>query len=187
MRMPGACEQELRISRTDRQIRNADLAARIENLGPMRSTVCGLVDAAFFVGTIGVTKRADIDDIRVSRVDHDPADLARVLQTDVGPSSAAINRFVNPVARREIRTNVGLARPNVDGLRVRWGYNDGADRADGLVVEDWRPNSSSVGRFPDASVDPTKIKCCGVARDASHGNHSTSAKWADETPFQTIH
>src|SRR5258708_13748286 len=118
MRMPGACEQELRIARTDRQIRNADLEARIENLGPTRSTVGGLVDTAFFVRTISVAKRADVDDIRISRIDHDPADLPRVLQTDVGPGSAAINRFVNAVARREIRTNVGLARPNVGRLRV---------------------------------------------------------------------
>src|SRR5216684_1260168 len=124
----------------------------------MRSPVCGLVDAAFFVGTIGVTKRADIDDTRVSRIDHDPADLPRVLQTDVGPSSTDINRFVNAVARREIRTDVGLARSNVDRLRVGWSHGNRADRADGLVVEDWRPNSSSVGRLPDSSIDSTKIK-----------------------------
>src|SRR5438105_2116806 len=102
----------------------------------MTSSVGGFIDAAFFVWTVSVAQGADVDNICVSRIDHDSTDLARVFQADVRPCRAAIHGFINAVARREIRTNVGLAGSSVDRLRVGWSYGNGPDRADRLFVED---------------------------------------------------
>jgi len=79
-----------------------DLWPQIENPRPMRPSIDGFVDAALLVGainagTISVSQSADVNDVRILRIDHDPADLARVLQPDVIPSCAAVNGFVAPL------------------------------------------------------------------------------------------
>ena len=45
----------------------------------MHSSIDGFVDAALFVRTISVPQSADINDVWILRIDHNPANLSRVL------------------------------------------------------------------------------------------------------------
>src|SRR5512132_2769459 len=70
----------------------------VENLLPRLAAVGGAEDAAFRVRAEGVADRRDQHDVRITRVDDDRADLARVLQPDVVPGLAAVGRFIYAVA-----------------------------------------------------------------------------------------
>src|SRR5580704_11512599 len=153
----------------------------------MRPSINGFVNSALLIWSVGVTESADIDDVRISRIDYDSADLAGILQAYVGPRRAAVGRFVNAIAGRQVGSNVGLASSGKDRLRVRWCQCDCPDRADRLVVKDWPPDSSSVRSFPDAAIDRAEIKGCRVARHACDSNHATSTEWANESPFEATH
>jgi hypothetical protein len=134
-----------------------------------------------------MAQRPDVDDVRILRINHDPADLARLLQADVRPGRAAIRGFVDAVAGREIGTNVGLAGSGVNGFGVGGRYGDRADRSDGLTVKNRGPDSSGIGGFLDAPIDRAKVKRSGVARHAGHGGYPATTEWPNEAPLEPIH
>src|SRR5579862_9070901 len=150
----------------------------------MRPSINGFVNSALLIWSVGVTESPDIDDVRISRIDYDSADLAGILQAYVGPRRAAVTRFVNAIAGRQVGSNVGLASSGKDRLRVRWRQRDCPDRANRLAVKDWPPDSPGVRSFPDTAIDCAEIKGCGVARHACDRNHTTSTEWANESPFE---
>jgi len=149
----------------------------------MRPSINGFVNSALLIWSVGVTESADIDDVRISRIDYDSADLAGILQAYVGPRRAAVGRFVNAIAARQVGSNVGLASSGKDRLRVGWCKRDCPDRADWVIVKDWPPDRPSVRSFPDAAIDRTEIKGCRIAGHACDGNRATSTEWANEPPF----
>src|SRR5215472_6376693 len=107
-------------------------------------------DAALLLRTKRLTDRADVDAVRVSRIDHDPRDVPRRVETHVLPRASCVGRLVDAIAERVVRANQpGLTRAGPHGV-VR-GRRDG-ERADGgnvLVVEDRPPGDAGVGRLPD--------------------------------------
>jgi len=185
--MPCAGKQNLRIARTDRQIGNANVGSLIEHLAPMRSSIDGLVDAAFRIWAISMTECADVNHVRILRIHHDAADLVGVLQTDVRPGCAAIGRFVDAVTGRQIGTNVGLAGSSVDGLGIRGRHGDRADRSHRLALKNRSPYRSGIRGFPDTPIDRAKIKSGRVPRHTGHGNRPAPAKWPNQAPFEPVH
>ncbi len=158
----------------------------------MRSSIDGFIDAALLVGvgnarTKNMPESADIDNVRILRVDHNPADLPRVLQPYVTPRGAAVSGFVDAVTGREIFANVALAGPGIDSLSVGGSHGQRPDRGHWLAVKDWCPDNSGVGRFPYPAIDRAKIKRRRVARNAGHSHHASPAKRADQAPFQPTH
>jgi hypothetical protein len=69
---------------------------------------------------------------------NNPADLARLLQTDVIPRCAAIGGFVDAVAGREVLTNVALAGSGINGLG-----SDGATASAPIEATPGRQKSAS--------------------------------------------
>ena len=152
----------------------------------MRSSVDGLVNPTLFVWSIGMTESTYVDHFRVSRINHDSADLASILQAHVRPRGAAVTGFVNSIAGRQVRANIRLASSRVDRLRIRWRHRDRPDRSHRLFVKDRHPDRASIRGFPDAAVDRAKIKSGRVARHSCHGDRSTSTEWADESPSEAV-
>ena len=158
----------------------------------MRPSIDRLVDATLLVGTINagtisVPQSANVNDVRILRIDHNPADLARVLQPDVIPRCAAIRGFVDAVSGREVLANVALAGSGINGSGIGGSHGQCADRGHRLAVKNRRPDDSGIGRLPDSAIDSAKIKSCRVARHASHGYCASAAERADQTPFEPIH
>src|ERR1700687_285685 len=133
----------------------------------MYSSIDGFVDAALFVGTKSVPQSANVNDARILRIDHNPADLARVLQADVIPRCAAVGGFVDAVAGRDVRTNVGLAGSGINGFRLGGSHGKRADRAHRLAIKNRLPDNSGIVCFPYPAIDRAKIKSCRVAPHAS--------------------
>src|SRR5438552_10825531 len=100
---------------------------------------------------------SDIDDVWIRRVDHDAADVPRLLQADRFPRLSRIGRLVNAVAPRGALPVVRLTRadPDVACVRRRYGYV--ADRHHGVdAVEDRCPRRAlvrAVGTSAAASRD----------------------------------
>ena len=78
-RIPRAGEQQLRIARADRQVRNPDFRSFIEDLGPIRSSIDRFVHPTLFVWSIGMAESTHVDNGRISRINYDSADLARIV------------------------------------------------------------------------------------------------------------
>jgi len=96
------------------------------------------VDAALGVGAEGVPQDGGVGDVGIGRVDDQRADLT-LLFPDVLPGLAGVQRLVDAVTRADVAADVGLAGAGVDHVGVGRGDGNGADRGNGLVVEDRLP------------------------------------------------
>ena len=56
----------------------------------MLSAVGRLEHSSFTVGPIGVTENAHVDHIRIALINDDPADLSRIVQSNILPSLAPV-------------------------------------------------------------------------------------------------
>ena len=74
-----------------------------------------------------------------------------VLEADVLPGLAAVDRPVDAVAVGDAALAVVLAGADPDRERVLRVERDAADRVRALAVEDRRPGRARVGRLPDAA------------------------------------
>src|SRR5690242_16167899 len=77
-----------------------------------------------------------------------------------------------------------FATANVNDVRIRNRYCDGADRAGWLIVENRQPGSSIIGGLKNATVDLRHVKDIWLGRNAGDGTGATSATWADIAPSQ---
>jgi hypothetical protein len=152
----------------------------------MQTAIYRFVDAALRIWSVSVSQGTHVDDTRVLGINHDPANLASVLQPQVGPRVSAIHRLVNAVARGEIGTNVGLTRSCINGVGVRGSNRECADRPDTLGIKNRRPHDTAVGCFPDATIYRSKIEGRGVARHPSHRDDSSSTKGPDQSPLKPV-
>src|SRR5439155_6227724 len=92
------------------------------------------------------------DRVAAAWVDEDLRDVLGVIQSDVGPALAAIDRLVDAVADRHAVADPAFAGAGPDDLRVRGIDRDGADGLDTLLIEDRPECRSAVDRFPHASA-----------------------------------
>ena len=113
-----------------------------------------------------------------ARIDDDGADVARVLQADVGPGGAGVGGSVNAVA-------VGLLTcADDDDVVIRGGDGEVADGGDVLIVEDGFPGYSCVGGFPDAAAGQAHVIRGGVAGNSCNGGDAAGAVGADHAPAE---
>ena len=66
----------------------------------MRPSIDGFVNPTLLVWSIGMTESTYVNNFRISRINHDSADLASILQAHVRPRGAAVDGFVNSIAGR---------------------------------------------------------------------------------------
>ncbi len=119
-------------------------------------------------------------------MNQNPADLFRIVKSDVLPGLATVDRFIDAVARRKIGANVGLAGSSVNNIGIRWRNFDGADGGDTLIVKDRRPYHSRVRGLPDSAADSAEIKRVGIAGYARGGDSPAAAEGTDQPPSQSI-
>ena len=150
-RLPEAGEQRCSGSGGSKATSEAPVSASFLRTCCQRlAAVPGAVDAAFRVGAEGVAEHRGEGDVGILRVDDHGPDLAFLLP-DVRPGLAGVGRLVDAVARGHVAADVGLARADVDDVRVGRRHGDRADRRDRLVVEDRLPGEAAVARLPDAA------------------------------------
>lgn len=184
MRVPGRGKQQVGTVRRDGKIGNANLRALVKHFRPMLPAVGGLVDSTVRVGPVRVTKRADVDNICIPRIDNDTADLTGIAQADVFPALAAIGRAIHSVARGQVRANVRFSGADVNDLWVGGSDGNRSNGSDGLMIEDGLPGDAGVRRLPNAAPNRAKIEGSLTAGNSTGRDCPASAKRTDQSPLE---
>ena len=141
----------------------------VENFLPGLAAVGGAEDAALGVRSIGMAEGGYENDVGVIGIDDDFADGARVAESDVFPTFAGVEGFVDSIALRNVAAYAGLAGANVNDVVIGIGDGQAADGTSSLFVEDWRPTDGAVGGLPDSAAGGAEVVGGGIAGDASGG------------------
>src|SRR3989440_2532423 len=150
---------------------------------PALATVAAAVDATLIVGAKHVPERRHEYDIGVSRMDNDRANVARVAQTDMLPSLAGVERFVDTVAVCEVAARTGLAGAHIDDIVIGVGDCDGANGCDLLLVEHRLPGDTGIGALPYTAGQAAEIPRRMVALYPAHRDDSPAPERFDQTPL----
>ena len=169
------------------QIHRTGLGAAVEHLFPGASAVLGAVDTPFRVGAEGVAQGSHVDQVGIVRMDPDFADMAGLLESQVGPGLAGVGGLVDPVPIGNVQANGGFAGAGVDDVGVRGGHRQGADGG-GVeeAVGDVLPVGAAVGGFPHSAGHGSEIGGHGVHRVARNGHHPAAARRADAAPLEVL-
>src|SRR6185369_10627561 len=151
-RGPQVSVNDFRVLRIESERDRAGVLVFVENFLPRLAAIRRSKHAALFVRAVRMSQSSDVDEIRIARIDEDRADLLCGAQSEMSPRLAAVGRFVHTVAGGEIRPLQSFTTADVDRVRVRWRDCECADRARWLIVEDWFPRVTVIGRLPDAAV-----------------------------------
>ena len=169
LRGPHGRVEHVRVRGVHGDFVRAGALADVEHLLPVRAAVGGPEDAAHLVGSEGVAEHRRVDDVRVLRMDDDPADLPGVAESDVGPALSAVRGLVHPVPRGDVAPDGGRTASHVNDARVGVRHVNGADGARRVVaVRDVHPALARVGRLPEAAAVRAHEVGPGLLGDAGH-------------------
>src|SRR5262249_53755864 len=110
-------EQHVGVTRVEDDVVDPRVLADVQNAIPALSAGGGLVQPAVAAGPPQRPLGGDVDGVAVARVDDDLADVLRLLQPDLLPAGAAVDRLVQPVAVADAALAVVLAGADPDGVR----------------------------------------------------------------------
>jgi hypothetical protein len=143
----GNNQQRLRIGRMHSEINDPRFVIDKKNSLPRLAAVTGLVQPAILVRTIQSAQDADIDNVRILGMNKDAANLKRLPQSHVGPTLAAIGRFVHAISIGHGVARIALAGTDPDDVFVRLRHAHIADRHRRLVVELMLEGDAVIGRL----------------------------------------
>src|SRR5207253_2754022 len=89
-------------------------------------------------------------------------------------------------SRRDVSADIRFTGADVDGVWVRRGNCQGADRGDGLIVEYRFPGVARVARFPHAPGSGARIVGQRIAGDAGRPRHTPAAIGANGSELQEL-
>ncbi len=183
--LPGGREDDVRIAGQELEVRESDRVGNVEHTLPVATAIDRLVDAALFVCIERLADRRYPYDVVIRRVDLDRADLPDILEPDVLPAHAAIDRLVHALAGDDVAAQTVGAGADVDDVRVVLRDADVADRGRvekpvGHVV----PGRAVVLGLPDATAGRAEIESCGGRDGAGHCRDPAAARRADVAIFE---
>ena len=178
-RLPQPGEHDARVLRVERDVGGAGVRVRVEDLLPRLPAVARAIDAALGVGAEGLAEHGRVGDVGVCRVDDHRADLA-VLLPHVLPRLPGVRGLVDAVSLPDVAADVGLARADVDDVRVGRRHRDRADRARRLVVEDRLPPDPAVRGLPYPARGGGRVVRERVAGHAGHARDAPAGRRADQ-------
>src|SRR5688572_1362192 len=136
--LPCCRDEDVGVARIHLHVVGAGPVVYVEYSRPRCSAIGRLVDATLAPLAPDRTLRRDVDNVGVSRVDQDAADMFAFLEADVFPRAAAVDRLVDTVTVRDDALRVVFAGADPDHVRIFRVDRDGAYRKRALSVEDRR-------------------------------------------------
>ena len=118
-RLPERGKKNVGIMRIEGDVDAARVFVFVENFLPGLAAVGGAEDAALGVRAVRMAESRDESDVGIGGIDNDFADGARIVQANVLPGLAAVERLVNAVAVRNVAANAGFAGPHIKDVVVR--------------------------------------------------------------------
>ncbi len=171
--------------RIENDVAAARAVAEVENFLPGFAAITRAEDAALGVRAVGVPESGDKGDIGIRRMDDDLADVARVLQSNVVPSLAAVVRTIDAIAEGDVAANAGFTGADINYIGIGVGDRDAADRGGGLFIEEGIPGNAAVHGFPNAAGGGAKIVSVQLAWNTSYGKGPAATEGADQAPFHS--
>ena len=117
---------------------------------PAVAAVGASVEPPFVVRSPQVAHRRDVHEVGVRRVQGDPADVAALPQSHVGPGGTAVGALVHAVAPRRALAIGALASAHPNHRRVHLVDRDRADGVGSLAFEDGEQRDPVVRRLEHA-------------------------------------
>ena len=128
-------------------------------------------------------ERRDEHGLLVARMDQHIADLARVLQPDMLPGLARVERAVDAVAVAEVPPDARLAHAHEDDIGIALCDRDGTDRPrPERTVRNIPPGHAAIGSLPDAAACTSEVEGHGLTDDARTCDASPAACRSDIPP-----
>ena len=184
-RLPERGVQHARVVRVQAQVVRAGVLAPEQDVLPGLPAVFGAVDAALSVRTVGMAEGGDVHQVRVSGMNADPRDVARVGQADVRPGLAAIGRAVDTIAVRHVAADAALAHARVQHVRIGRGQGERAYRGTlKEAVGDVLPVHAAVGGFPHATAGRTEVEDARIRRVTRDCSDAPSTERANQAILQ---
>ena len=183
---PERGEEDIGIVRVEGDVDGPGVFVLIKYFLPGLAAIHGAKYATFLVRAKRMAERCDVRDIRVFRMDEHASDGTGVLEADIFPGFASVDRFVDAVAMGNISADTGLSSAHVNHIRI--GRRDG-DTANGrglLVVKDGLPSHGAIRGFPDPAAGRAKIVSVGIARNSGSGERASTAEGSDLAVLQAF-
>ena len=179
--LPRAGEQNVRIFRIHRQAGAAGHRIGEERSRPRAAAVGRLVDAFLLLRPGQSPFRADVDDVGVGGMNDDAADAARLVEAEVRPRRAGVDRLVDAVAHHvAVANRPGFAGAGPHGFWIGRGHGQRADGGHRLVVEDGREGRAAVGGLPDAAGCSACVVDGRIAGHAGRRRDAVADRWTHE-------
>ena len=99
-----------------------------QNFCPGFATVARAKNSALFIWTEGVSKRRHQRDVLVSGIDNDGADVVGVFQSNIFPTLAGVDRFINARSVSRVPANRRFAGADINHIVIGRRDRDCADR-----------------------------------------------------------
>ena len=170
------------VARVEQHLVDPGVFVDLEHALPALTAVEGFVQSAVPTGQPERPLRRHVDDVRVSWIDDDLADMLGLLEADVVPALSTVGRFVDAVAVGHRALTVVLARADPDDVRVLRVQGHATDGVGALVVEDRRPGRAGVVGLPHSARgdgNELPLRLPGVDRDVAD---SSGDETRSETP-----
>src|SRR5260370_41804025 len=102
------------------------------------------------------------------------------------PGFSRVGRFVNAIARRQVRTLQSFAAANVNNVRIGRSHRQRADGAGGLIVENRVPGIAEISGLPYAAIDRGHVENIRLVRHAGGRHSAASAEWPHTAPAHFV-
>ena len=116
--LPQGRIDDFRVGGVVGDVNGAGVLVLVEHLGPTLSAIRRAEHAALRIGAKGVTDGGDHDDVGIGWINNYRADLAAILQADMGPGLAPVSGLVDAVAKGDVAAQSALACADIDNVRV---------------------------------------------------------------------
>ena len=181
--LPHGGEHRAGVVRVDGEIDRAGVLALEQHAVPGLAAVPRPVDSPLVVRPEDVAQCRHVDEVGVVRMHADAADVPRVAEPQVTPGLAAVGRPVDAVAVRQVAPDGGLARTDVQHIRVGVGYREGAHRggveeAVGHVL----PVRARVVGLPHAADARPEVEDVPFLRVPHHRDRPSATVRSDASP-----
>src|ERR1700733_148356 len=180
--LPHAGVHNIRMLGIDLHIRPAGVVVDEENLLEGLSAIGGAKDAALFIRSIWMSSDRDIHAVGILRIDCNLANGLSVAQPQMRPALAAVSRFIDAIAGRQIGPRQPLTARNIHYIWIGLRHGNRSDRARRLRIPQALPGSSGVRCFPDTAIHRSEVKRSRLARNPRQGACSPSPHRTDLAP-----
>ena len=186
--LPERRIKDVRVVRIHDEIDRASAVVPEQNLVPGPAAVGGPEDAAVGTRAERMSESSHESPLRVGRVHPDPADRLGVLQTDVTPVPPAIVGAIHTVALKHIRSQLHLAHPDVDDVRVRFCNCHRPDRATPyLTVRHRGPRGATVGGLEEPTTRRAEVVLERSIGVSGYGDRAPATVRSNRSPLERGH